>query len=136
MQNVWQSVAGFPQFILYFALVLLLLAVFFAIYQWVTPYHETSLIREGNTAAAITLSGAIVGFVLPLASAVAHSVNPLDMIVWGVIAMLTQIAIFLVVCRIIPGTKEAIPHGKVAPATLLASVSISVGILNAVCITY
>ena len=65
-----ESLAGLPQFLLYFSLSLALLVVFLAVYLAVTPYHELTLIRQGNAAAAISLAGAIVGFVLPLARAV------------------------------------------------------------------
>ena len=78
MSTLWQSIAGLPDFLLYFVVALLLLAAFVAIYVRVTPYREFVLIRGGNIAAAISLTGALIGFVLPLASAIAHSVNPVD----------------------------------------------------------
>ena len=56
---------GLPLFGAYFGLSLLLLAAFLLIYLRITPYHEIALIRAGNTAAATSLGGAIVGFVLP-----------------------------------------------------------------------
>jgi len=83
MSNIWQSISGFPLFLLYFATSVALLVLFVAIYMRVMPHRELALIREGNVAAALSLSGALIGFVLPLASAVAHSVNPVDMVVWG-----------------------------------------------------
>ena len=83
MSTLWQSIAGLPNFLLYFALALVLLTIFVAIYVRVTSYREFVLIRGGNVAAAISLSGALIGFVLPLASAIAHSVNPVDMVAWA-----------------------------------------------------
>jgi putative membrane protein len=94
------------------------------------------LIREGNVAAALSLSGALIGFVLPLASAIAHSVNPADMVVWGVIALMVQLVVYAAVSRLVPHFREAIQAGRVAPAALLAALAISVGILNAACLTY
>ena len=94
MSNIWQSIAGFPLFLLYFATAVALLVLFVAIYIRVMPHRELALIREGNVAAALSLSGALIGFVLPLASAVAHSVNPVDMVVWGVVALLVQLAVY------------------------------------------
>jgi putative membrane protein len=136
MSNIWQSIAGFPLFLLYFATALALLVLFVAIYMRVMPHPELALIREGNVAAAISLSGALIGFVLPLASAVAHSVNPIDMVVWGVVALLVQLAVYAVVVRLVPHFREAIVAGRVAPAALLAALAVSVGILNAACLTY
>ncbi len=136
MDKLAQSLAGFPSFLLYFALALLLVAVFLFVYVRVTPYREFALIREGNTAAAISLSGTLLGFVLPLTSAIAHSVSPVDMLIWGLIALVVQIGAYLVACRLIPGTAEAIRQGRTAGATLLAALSLAAGILNAACITY
>ena len=92
--------------------------------------------HEGNVAAAISLSGAILGFMLPLASAIAHSVSLIDMLVWGVVALVVQLAVFAVVNRALPHFGEAIRAGRTAAATLLASLAIAVGLLNAACMTY
>jgi putative membrane protein len=136
MNVVSQSLAGLPAFLLYFLLGLALLAAFVAIYVRVTPYREITLIREGNTAAAISLSGAILGFVLPVASAIAHSVGVIDMIVWSVIALIAQSIAYMIVSRLVPHFADAIRAGRVAGATLLASIAVGVGILNAASMTY
>src|SRR4051812_41860536 len=44
---------------IYFAIALVAIAVFVAIYTAITPYWEIRLIRQGNTAAAISLGGAV-----------------------------------------------------------------------------
>jgi putative membrane protein len=136
MSTLWQSIAGLPNFLLYFALALVLMAVFVAIYVRVTPYRELVLIREGNIAAAISLSGALIGFVLPLGSAIAHSVNPVDMVAWGAIALVVQLVVYAAASRLVPHFRQAIEAGRAAAATLLAALAISVGILNAACLTY
>jgi putative membrane protein len=136
MDSLMQSIAGFPAFLLYFALALILLALFVAIYVRVTPYREIALIREGNIAASISLSGALIGLVLPLASAIAHSVSPLDMVAWGVIALVVQLIVYAVTGRLVPRFREAIEAGRAAPATLLAALSVSAGILNAASMSY
>ncbi len=84
-----------PNFLIYFAASLALTVIFLLVYMRVTPYREWELIRAGNNAAAISLSGAGLGFVLPLASTITHSVNWLDMVVWGVVAMIVQLGVFL-----------------------------------------
>ena len=61
---------GISAHLLYFALSIVLIAVFIAIYTAITPYREVALIRAGNTAAAVSLGGALLGFSLPLAQAV------------------------------------------------------------------
>ena len=62
-----------PAFLAYFAVAVALIAVFLLVYVNVTPYDEIALIRQGNTAAAISLGGAMLGFAMPVANVIAHS---------------------------------------------------------------
>jgi putative membrane protein len=136
MSGLPDSINAVPSFLVYFALALVLLALFVVVYVRVTPYREFALIRQGNVAAAISLSGAILGFVMPLASAVAHSVNLVDMLAWSVVALVVQIIVYIVATRMLLHLREAIEAGVVAPAVLLATLAVSVGLLNAACLTY
>ena len=128
--------ATLPYFGLYFAVSLALLAVFLATYTLATRYPEWRLMRDGNNAAAITLIGAALGFVLPLAVSIVSSVNIVDMVIWGAIAMAVQLAAYLVIRRALPRFDDAVVAGKTAPAALLAGLSVCVGVLNAACISY
>lgn len=130
-----ESLAGLPAFLLYFSLGLALLVVFIALYLAVTPYRELALIRNGNTAAAISLAGAIVGFVLPLGRAITQSVSPIDMVAWGGVALVAQIVVFFLVGKLVPRFPQAVAEGRVAGATFLAALAVAVGILNAAAMT-
>ena len=80
--------------------------------------------------------GLSIGFVLPLASAVVHSVNPWDMALWAAIALAVQIVVYLVVRLLLPDVvARHIPEGKVSAGVLLGAVSLAAGILNAACMT-
>lgn len=106
------------------------------LYQWVTPYHERSLIRQGNTAAAVTLGGALLGYVLPLASALSNTVSLPEFAAWALLAGGIQILVFLVVSRLaLKDLKTRIEAGEMAPAIYMASISICAGLLNAACMT-
>lgn len=133
--TITQSLAGLPAFLLYFSLAMALLALFIAVYVAVTPYRELTLIREGNAAAAISLGGAVVGFVLPLARAVTQSVSALDLVVWGLVALVVQVVVFFVVGKLVPRFAEAIKEGRTSAAILLAALAIGVGLLNAASMT-
>ncbi len=130
---VRQTVLGFPPFIIYFGVSAAMLIVFCAIYLRLTPYREVSLIKEGNAAAAASFSGAIIGFTLPLAHAVAQAANLVDMLIWGGIALVVQLASYVLVRVLIPGIAKDIPAGKAAPGIFLGAVAIAAGILNAAC---
>jgi hypothetical protein len=66
---------GAMAFLLAFVVAGLFTIAFKYIYQWVTPYNEKALIRAGNVTAAIALAGALIGYALPLASALSHTVS-------------------------------------------------------------
>ena len=123
-------------FIAYFAASLALGAAFLVLYTWITPYREAALIPAGNRAAAISMTGAGLGFVVPLASTIAHSLNLLDMVVWGVVAMVVQLAIYGVARVVVPQFAAAISEDRVSVAIVLAGVSLGIGVLNAACMTF
>ena len=136
MRQVFESFAGLDNFAVYLVVSLAYLAVFIALYIRVTPYREFQLIREGNTAASFSLSGSILGFVVPLCSAVQHSVSLIDMAIWGLIAMVVQIGAFVAARMLIPTLAEDIPANKSSVGFFLGSFSLGVGLLNAACMSY
>ena len=135
MDILQQSISGFPAFVIYLASTLAMLAVFLFIYARITPYREFQLIREGNVAAAISLSGAMIGFIIPLAKSAAQSGSLLDMLMWGGIALVVQLLAYAVVRMLIPAITKDIPEGKIAQGTFLGVLSLATGILNAACMT-
>ena len=136
MEFVKFSLEGFGAFLLHFGLGLAFVMLYLAIYVHVTPYREFTLIRQGSAAAAASLSGSLLGFVLPLANAVIQSVNPWDMAIWAVVALIVQIAVYLAVRLVLPGIVRHIPEGRVGAGVFLGAVSLAAGILNAACMTY
>lgn len=122
-------------FVVYMGGAAALFALYALIYTRLTPYNELRLIREGNTPAAVALAGALVGFAIPVASAVSHSISLLDFLLWVVIAAVVQLLAFVVVNRCVKGMAERIARQEMASAILLAAVSISIGLLNAACMT-
>src|SRR5687768_299150 len=136
MDIIQHSIRGLPPFALYFVCSLALLGLFLVIYVRITPYREFALIREGNAAAAASLSGAMIGFVIPLARSISQSANLADMALWGVIALVVQLLVYFIATRLMPGIVGDIPAGKVGPGVFLGALSIATGILNAACMTY
>jgi putative membrane protein len=127
---------GAIAFIIAFAAAVVFFVAFKYVYQWVTPYHERDLIRQGNTAAAVALGGALIGYVLPLASALSHTVSLAEFAAWALLAGVIQIVAFIVVSRFVYKALAArIEAGELAAGVYLASISIGVGLLNAACMT-
>lgn len=134
--QVLDSFAGFDDFLVYLALSLVFLALFVAIYIRLTPYRELALIREGNLAAAFSLSGSLLGFIVPLAASVRYSVGLVDMAIWAALALVVQLCAFVAVKLLIPNLAHDIQAAKTAQGFFLGSVSLGVGLLNAACMSY
>ena len=131
--GVASSLSTFPNFLVYFISATVLTAVFLVLYGNLTPQRDIRLIREGNIAAAIALIGGLLGFVIPLASVIAHSAVLLDVVVWGVIALAVQIGGFIAARLVLPHLPQAIANGNVSDAIFLGGLSLSLGILDAAC---
>jgi putative membrane protein len=129
--------SGAGHFIVAFGIACVLLAIFKWAYQVSTPYDEGKLVAAGNVAAAVALGGAIIGFALPLASALNQTANPVEFAAWGVLAGVIQIVASLLVRRLVVRDLTArIESGNVATGTYVAATSIAVGLLNAASMTY
>jgi len=110
--------------------------VFKVIYQAATPYNERKLIRDGNVAAAITLGAALLGYILPLASALENTVSLIEFAAWAVLAGVIQIVTFTIVRVIVMrDLSDRVERGELAAAIYMGSISIGVGLLNAACMT-
>ncbi|MGF1605599.1 MAG: DUF350 domain-containing protein [Rhodothalassiaceae bacterium] len=129
------SFIGFPQFLAFFAMGLALMAAFMWIYTAITPHDEVALVRANNVTAAVVWTGALIGFVLPLSSAMRESFAIREFVVWGVIAGIAQLAVFFVYRRIYPKMRERIEADEMATGIKLAGVAIAVGILNAAAVS-
>jgi putative membrane protein len=127
---------GIIKFLAYFAAAIFMTILFLIIYIRITPYKEFELIDSGNTAAAYSITGALFGFIIPLASAIIHSVNFFDMVIWGFVALVVQVIIYLVVKLLYKGLADAIKEGVVSKGFFLGAVSLAAGILNAACMSY
>ena len=131
MEFVDASLNEIPWFLTYIGTAVVLTLFYVVVYIWVTPHPEIKLIRENNMAAALAFSGSLIGFCLPLASAIANSVSVNDCAIWGVIALVIQIIIFYLVCLPIPGISKRIENGEMASGVWLGAASLAGGLLNA-----
>jgi putative membrane protein len=134
--QIFDSFAGFDDFLVYLAISLALLYCFVWLYIRVTPWAEMALIRAGNMAASFSLGGAILGFIVPLSAAIKYSVNLVDMVIWGLIALVVQIMAFIVVKMLVPSVTQDIEANNGAQGFFLGVTSLAAGLLNAACMSY
>lgn len=131
-----ELLSGLPSFLVYFVSGVLLLGIFTFLYIHVTPHQELALIRKGNVAVATGFAGALIGYSLPLASAIAHSVSFTDMLLWGGVGLLVQVVVLGIARLLVPDLFRAMEKGKLAPAVLLATLSLAAGLINAAAMSY
>ena len=136
MDAVLQSfLSGLPILLLHFALTLFMLALGVVIYVIVTPYHEIKLIKEVNSAAALSLAGALVGMGIPLSVAMAGSINAFDILIFGAVAIILQLVAYRVTDLVIKGLHERIESGENSAANTMAGIKISISLINAAAVS-
>lgn len=127
---------GLPAFLAYFGTSIVMTVLFVAVYVRLTPHREFALIKANNVAASLALGGAVLGFILPLASAMANSVSLVDFMLWGVIAFVVQAIAHLAKRLVIADLPARIANGETAAGVFAGVVSLGVGVLNAASMTW
>ena len=82
--------ANLSEFLLYFVVASALALLFAFIYTRATRHDELALIKKNSTAAAVAFSGSMVGFALPLASTMINSLNIVELVLWGLVALVVR----------------------------------------------
>ena len=128
-------IAGFPILMLHSSVTIAMLVVGVLIYMKVTPYDDLGLIRDGNTAAAISLSGAVLGLAIPLAFTMASSVTVWEVLIWGPVTLILQLIAYRLSDAVLKDLPQRIVDGEVAPAVFLVSIKLAVAAINAAAVT-
>ena len=132
MDGVLQSfLSGFPTLILHFSITIALLAIGVTIYIFLTPIKEIALIRQDNLAAAVSFGGATIALAIPLASAMASSVNAADILIFGAVALVLQLVCDKAAGLLLKDVYGRIAKGEMATAILLISIKLGVSAINA-----
>ncbi|QFT55442.1 DUF350 domain-containing protein [Microbulbifer sp. THAF38] len=138
MDQPYDLMTGILHFAAYFGLSLVFLIAFKFLYALVTPHDEWKLIREDkNAAAAIGFGGAVLGFAIAVGGAASNSVSIIDFATWAFVALIAQLIAFAIIrFGFMPRIVERIEDGEVSAGIMLAATTISVGVLNAACMSY
>ena len=136
MDGAIQSfLSGIPFLLTHFGVTIVMLVFGAFIYIKITSHDEMALIRDGNNAAAVSLSGAILGLSIPLAFCMANSVNVYDIVIWGLVTLVIQLVTFWIIDLWLRDLSRKIEDGQVGTAILLASVKLAVASINAAAIS-
>lgn len=120
---------GFPLFLAHVGVTVLILTAAAGLYILLTPHKEIALIRQGNTAAAVSLGGVLLGLSLPLAVSLRSSANLIDIGLWGAATVVVQLLVFRLVDIILHGLPRRIQEGEMAAAALLVGAKLSTAVI-------
>lgn len=123
--------SGLSVLLLHLLTTVVLLALGALCYMGVTPFRERTLIAAGNTAAGLVLAGTLVALAIPLAAMLATSHVWLDIVVWGLVAVILQLATFVLAVTLCRNLRSMIEAGNVAAAAALVGVQLAIALLNA-----
>jgi putative membrane protein len=135
MAGMFATLGGLPAFLAYLCVSVVIVVGYILLYTWMTPHDEFELIRKNVPGAAISLGLSLLGFSLPVASAIAHSANIVDCIIWSLIALAVQLIVFYVARIPVPDLPKRIAAGELAPAIWLGLASLAAGVLSAASMT-
>lgn len=122
-----------PHFVAYFFVAVMLAVGFITAYVMLTPNKEFKLIREGNTAVSIQLVGTFIGFAIPMALVIGNSVNLIDVILWGIVALFVQATTFFVILKTFKGISDRLSENCLSSGIFVGGISLGIGILQAAC---
>ena len=126
-------------FLAYLGVAIGLLVVGVILFTISTPkIKEFKLIAEKNVSAAMLLGGKVIGLAIVLGAAAEYSISLMDMAIWGVIGIVSQIIVFILaeVITIRFSIQKAIEEDNRAVGTILLSLSLAVGWIVAKCLSY
>lgn len=122
-------------YLLYLTSGILFLFVFSIIYMIFTPYGELALVRAGNSAATLSFGGALIGFALTLAACAIYHTSLIGFIGWATAAMIVQLLGYIITACLIPNLKQQILDNNVAVGGFVGAIGLTLGILNAGCLS-
>jgi len=123
--------SGFPLTLLHAGMTLLILMVGAGLYILLTPQREIALIRDGNSAAALSLAGVLAGLAIPLAVSLTASTSVVEILIWGASTVVVQLLVFRVVDLILHGLPTRIQEGEMSAAVLLVGAKLASALILA-----
>ena len=127
---------GLADFATYFGMGLGFMVLYVVLYLYATPHREITLIRGDNLPAAVVLAGALLGFAVPLASALRIASGLLDVAAWAFMALVAQLVAYALVALVLKDFSKRINRGEMAAAVLAASIHLGVGLLNSAAMSF
>jgi putative membrane protein len=123
--------SGLPVLLVQFLVTAALLAAGVVCYMGITPFRERDLVARGNVAGGIVYAGTIIALAIPLAATLANATVVLDIVVWGIVALILQLLAFALATLLFRDLRAQLEAGNIAAALSLVGLQIAIALLNA-----
>ena len=134
--DAWDAfISGAPHLLSHFTISAVILALGVLIYTKLTPIKELDLLRKGNLAAGISLSGAFISLALPLSASLSSSMTIPTIVIWGSTAIFIQLVCDRLAGLLIGNVYQRISDNELSAAVALVGIKISVAMLNSAVIS-
>jgi len=130
------ALTALSDFLSFFLIATALVGLYLFVYTLAIAHNEFALIRQNVASAAVALGLSLIGFALPLSSAVVHAKTVMNCLMWGLVALVVQIVVYWLVRLVVPNLSQRIAADEIASALFLGAASLAAGILNAASMTY
>ena len=126
---------GFPIALLHAVVTIVLLLLGALAHGLLSPYREVQHIREGNTAAALSFGGVLIGLALPLSRSLSASASVIETAIWGIAVTVVLLLFFRIVDMALKGLPQRVQEGEISAATLLVAAKLAVAIVVAAAVS-
>ena len=126
---------GFPVTLLHAAVTLTVLILGTIVYAFLTPHKEVQLIREGNSAASLSLCGVMVGLAIPLAVSLSASTSVIEIVIWGCATVAVQLLVFRIMDMLLKGLPQRIQDGEISAAVMLVGAKLATALIVAAAVS-
>ncbi|AFQ43626.1 DUF350 domain-containing protein [Desulfosporosinus meridiei] len=136
-------------FLMYLGVTIPLMIISMALFSLTTPYKEFKILADGDDldnlrkvsaakAVAFDLGGKVLGTAILLASAIYHSIDLWDMVVWTMTGTISLIIVYWLFELLTPAIKvrQEIPNGNIGVGFFSFCLSVATGVLMASLISY
>jgi putative membrane protein len=126
---------GFPVALLQALVSLAFLAAAVAVHAALSPIKEVALIRAGNSAAAVSFGGVVLGLAIPLARSLQASTSLVETVIWAFAATVLALLVFRLVDFALRGLPARVQAGDVAAGALLAAAKLACALIIAAAVS-
>jgi putative membrane protein len=88
-------------------------------------------IREGNSAAAVSFAGVVLGLAIPLAASLVAAASVVEIALWGAPLVVLVLLAFCLIDLLLAGLPQRMREGEVAAAVVMVAAKLGMALIVA-----